>query len=89
MPRGFGLIQASWWVDLLVSNLLFSCSSSALAGAGDCFTAAYMVGLLEGRNTAGALKFAAAAASICVSRPGAMTSLPTRTELNVLMESLE
>lgn len=57
-------------------------------GAGDCFTAAFMVGLLEGRDTGAAMRFAAAAASICVSRPGAMTSLPTRQEVDQLVESL-
>lgn len=60
----------------------------AAAGAGDCFNAAYMVGVLEGRTIPEAMRFAAAAASICVSRPGAMTSLPTRKELDELLSSL-
>jgi ribokinase len=46
-----------------------------------------MVGLLEGLPAADALKFAAAAASICVSRPGAMPSLPSRAELDNLLRS--
>lgn len=62
--------------------------SAMPTGAGDCFTAAYMVATLEGRSTADAMRFAAAAASMCVSRPGAMTSLPTRAELNDLLSSL-
>lgn len=56
------------------------------AGAGDCFTAAFMVGCLEGRSTAEAMAFAAAAASICVSRAGAMPSLPSRGELDQLLQ---
>lgn len=48
-----------------------------------------MVGVLEGRSTAEAMQLAAAAASICVSRPGAMTSLPTQQELDQLMETLQ
>jgi ribokinase len=47
-----------------------------------------MVGVLEGRSTAEAMRFAAAAASICVSRLGAMTSLPTRQELDRLLETI-
>lgn len=55
------------------------------AGAGDCYTAAYAVGVLEGLSTAQAMKFAAAAASICVSRAGAQPSMPTRHELDQLL----
>lgn len=55
------------------------------AGAGDCFTAAYAVGVLEGLSVADAMKFAAAAASICVSRAGAQPSMPCREELDQLL----
>jgi ribokinase len=58
------------------------------AGAGDCFTAAFMVGLLEGSSTAQAMRFAAAAASICVSRAGAQPSLPSRQELDDLLSRM-
>jgi len=60
----------------------------AAAGAGDCFTAPCMVGVLEGRTIPEAMQFAAAEPSICVSRPGAITSLPTRKELDELLSSL-
>ena len=50
-------------------------------GAGDCFTAAFGVATLEGRVGADALRFASAAASICVTRKGAMPSLPHREEV--------
>ena len=54
-------------------------------GAGDCFTAAYGVALLEGKTGADALRFASAAGSICVRRRGAMPSMPNREEVNALL----
>jgi len=54
-------------------------------GAGDCFTAAYAVAVLEGKGGAEALRFASAAASICVRRKGAMPSLPVRPEVQELL----
>ncbi|KAG2440419.1 hypothetical protein HYH02_010307 [Chlamydomonas schloesseri] len=54
-------------------------------GAGDCFTATYAVAVLEGKPPAEALRFASAAASICVQRKGAMPSLPARTEVDELL----
>lgn len=56
-------------------------------GAGDCFTAAYGVALLEGKTGLKALAFASAAASICVQRKGAMPSLPSRREVDELLMS--
>lgn len=56
-------------------------------GAGDCFTAAYAVATLEGKEPQDAMRFAAAAASICVQRSGAMPSLPGRAEVDGLMQS--
>jgi ribokinase len=57
-------------------------------GAGDCFTAAYAVGVLEGRPPQQAMQFASAAASICVRRPGAMPSLPGRDEVDALLQGM-
>jgi ribokinase len=45
-----------------------------------------MMAVLEGHPQP--LQFASAAASICVSRPGAMTSLPTRAEVDQLLMRL-
>eukprot|EP00803_Ostreobium_quekettii_P009810 evm.model.scf_788EXC.4 EVM.evm.TU.scf_788EXC.4 scf_788EXC:36542-42083(+) len=50
-------------------------------GAGDCFTAAFVVALLEGSDPKEAMEFATLAASICIQRKGAMSSLPLREEL--------
>lgn len=54
-------------------------------GAGDCFTASFAVALLEGQPPAAALQFAAAAACLCVQRPGAMPSMPPRHEVDALL----
>lgn len=56
-------------------------------GAGDCFTAAYTVAMLEGRAEAERLRFACAAAAICVSRLGAMPSLPCRSEVDAFLKA--
>lgn len=47
-------------------------------GAGDTFTAAFAVALVEGKSRKEALKFAAAAASLCVQVKGAIPSMPDR-----------
>jgi len=57
-------------------------------GAGDCFTAAYAVSLLQGLAPQDCLYRASAAASICVTRMGAMTSLPTQEEVESFLASL-
>lgn len=50
-------------------------------GAGDCFTAAFVVSILEGHDERTALTFAATAASLCIRKIGALPSLPTRKEV--------
>lgn len=49
--------------------------------AGDAFNGALAVALAEGRPLDEALRFAAAAAAVSVTRPGAQPSMPTRTEV--------
>ncbi|KAK9842005.1 hypothetical protein WJX81_003817 [Elliptochloris bilobata] len=55
-------------------------------GAGDCFTGAYAVALLEGQAPQAALRFAAAAAALCVQTSGAMPSMPKRESVAALLE---
>ena len=50
-------------------------------GAGDCFTAALTVALLDGRSDEDALRYACAAGALAVSRPGAQPALPWAAEL--------
>lgn len=54
-------------------------------GAGDCFTAAYAVALTEGAGPAERLRFAAAAAALCVTAKGALPSMPTRERVDQLL----
>ncbi len=52
-------------------------------GAGDTFTAALTVALVEGKSPEPALRFACAAASLATTRMGAQPSLPVRNEVDV------
>jgi ribokinase len=53
--------------------------------AGDTFNAALAIALAEGRPMPAALRFAAAAAAISVTRLGAQSSAPTRAETEALV----
>eukprot|EP00250_Pteridium_aquilinum_P022609 c25459_g1_i1 orf=96-1271(+) len=57
-------------------------------GAGDTFTAAYAVALVEGQSLANSLQFASAAASLCVRVKGAMPSMPERKAVNELLQQV-
>ncbi|KAF9587889.1 hypothetical protein IFM89_006143 [Coptis chinensis] len=57
-------------------------------GAGDTFTAAFAVALVEGKSRMESLKFAAAAASLCVQVKGAIPSMPARKAVLDLLHSL-
>eukprot|EP00262_Sarcandra_glabra_P007565 TRINITY_DN20455_c0_g1_i1.p1 TRINITY_DN20455_c0_g1~~TRINITY_DN20455_c0_g1_i1.p1 ORF type:complete len:370 (-),score=100.90 TRINITY_DN20455_c0_g1_i1:112-1221(-) len=57
-------------------------------GAGDTFTAAFAVALVEGKSKMECLKFAAAAASLCVQVKGAIPSMPDRNTVLELLQSL-
>jgi ribokinase len=50
--------------------------------AGDTFTGVLATALGEGRSVDNALELASAAASLCVERPGASSSIPTRAEID-------
>lgn len=57
-------------------------------GAGDTFTAAYAVALMEGKTPSESLLFATAAASLCVRSKGAMPSMPGRKAVMAVLEEL-
>ncbi|OWM81010.1 ribokinase [Punica granatum] len=57
-------------------------------GAGDTFTAAFAVALVEGKSKGECLRFAAAAASLCVQVKGAIPSMPSRESVTGLLQSL-
>jgi ribokinase len=54
-------------------------------GAGDAFTAALTVALVEGQEPPDALRFACAAGAAAATRAGAQPSLPTREEVETLL----
>jgi ribokinase len=55
--------------------------------AGDCFNGAIAVALAEGKDLLTAVTFACHAASISVTRMGAQSSLPNRTEVDDLLSN--
>ncbi|KAM1655718.1 hypothetical protein ACFX1Q_008570 [Malus domestica] len=56
-------------------------------GAGDTFTASFAVALVEGKSKRECLRFAAAAASLCVQVKGAIPSMPERKSVLNLLQS--
>jgi ribokinase len=55
--------------------------------AGDAFNGAFATGLMLGMDAAKAARFASAAAAISVTRPGAQPSMPSRSEVEQLLEA--
>lgn len=56
-------------------------------GAGDTFTAAFAVALVENKSKEECLRFAAAAASLCVQVKGAIPSMPEKSAVFNLLQS--
>jgi ribokinase len=56
-------------------------------GAGDSFTAALTVALIEGMTERDALRFAVTAGALACTRPGAQPSLPQRADVDGLMRA--
>ncbi len=54
-------------------------------GAGDAFTAALTVAIIEGQQPADALRFACAGGAAAASKPGAQPSLPFRKDVEALL----
>lgn len=54
-------------------------------GAGDCFTAALALAWVQGKDIAAGMRFAAAAAGLCIQRRGAQDSMPTAAEVRTAM----
>ena len=55
-------------------------------GAGDSFNGAFLAALLEGQAPASALRYACAAGSIAVTATGARSALPTRAQIQALLD---
>ena len=54
-------------------------------GAGDCFSGTLAVAIAEKMWLTDAIRFASAAAAICVTRAGAQPSMPSRREIEAMM----
>jgi len=62
----------------------FAVEAVDTTGAGDSFNAALAVGLAEGMALGDAVRFANAAAALCVTKPGAADSAPCRADVDAL-----
>lgn len=74
--------------DGLVHKVIPACKVQAVdtTAAGDVFNGALVVGLAEGRSLAEAARFAVKAAAISVTRIGAQSSAPYRTEVDIFTD---
>jgi len=54
-------------------------------GAGDTFSAAIAVAMVEGKNMQSAIEFAIVAAALSTTKHGAQSSMPSRTELSSIL----
>jgi len=50
-------------------------------GAGDCFTAAFSVAYAQGKSIEEALRFGSAAAFLCITKKGALPSMPKLSDV--------
>lgn len=85
-PRGAYLAGA----DVPTPTLVPSPDLRAVdtTAAGDCFNGAFAVALIEGRTPAEAARFACTAAALSITRTGAQTGMPYRSDVNKLLRSL-
>ncbi|HHC29793.1 MAG TPA: carbohydrate kinase family protein, partial [Rhodobacterales bacterium] len=58
-------------------------------GAGDCFIGYTVAGLDQGMSRAEALRFAAAAAALKVTRSGTADAIPARAEVDAFLAGIE
>lgn len=80
--RGSGLATLERGGEIVAEATPTAVVAIDTTGAGDTFTAALTVALVEGQEVAEALRFACAAGSIAATRMGAQSSLPTRDEVD-------
>jgi ribokinase len=82
-----GAAGASWhargWAEIHVDALPAQVVDTT--GAGDCFTGALAAALDRGDGPEAAMRFAAAAASVQVSRRGAAGAMPSLAEIDALL----
>jgi ribokinase len=72
---------AALWEGRFIRVPAYAVAVVDTTGAGDTFSGALATALAEGMGIDAALRFASAAASICVTRPSAEGAAPTRDEI--------
>ena len=65
----------------MIRQSCFSVKTVDTTAAGDTFTGYYVAAMVEGKEPEEALRLAAAAAGLAVSRKGASVSIPRRAEV--------
>ncbi len=73
--------------DVEILQPVFEVDAVDATAAGDIFNGALAVGLAEGKPMQVAIRFAAAAAAISVTRMGAQSSVPLRSEVDEFFKS--
>jgi ribokinase len=82
-----GARGAWYWADGACGRVpAFPVAAVDATGAGDAFTAGLAVALAEGAPVPEAVRFASAAAALCVTRTGAAASLPRREEVEAFLK---
>ena len=72
--------------ELAIAQQAFPARVVDATGAGDSFNGAFLAALLEGQAPASALRYACAAGSIAVTATGARSALPTRAQIQALLD---
>ena len=80
--------RGAYWSDKVSEGFVAAPSVNVLdtTAAGDCFSGSLAVALAEKKSLANAVKFASAAASISVTRMGAQASMPSRKEVDNILQ---
>ena len=84
--RGSGMATLEQRGEVIAEATPPSATAVDTTGAGDTFTAALTVALVEGLEPTEALRFACAAGSAATTKMGAQTSLPNRDEVDARAE---
>ncbi len=71
--------------DMVIRQGIFPCEAVDTTGAGDTFTGYYLASRMRGEDPAEAMRLAAMASSIAVSRPGAAPSIPALLEVEAAL----
>lgn len=77
----------AWTGGKVLRQAAFACSAVDSTSAGDVFHAGFAYSLLVGDDVGSALRFAAAASSICVERLGGRDSIPALAEVRDRLDS--